>query len=237
MRLEKIDDKILIWQTGRQKNEIEYDSSKDLKEYNRRSLANFEVFLKESDEIEESLKIKQYLGKIIRAKEIPELIPTGSYQINSSLQYLKGDISEYIEEYGLNLDPDFQRAHVWSTDQRIRFVEFVLQGGKTNPIYFNHAGWMSGFDGEFVVVDGKQRLTSLLMFLDNEFPVLKELDSNKIGFYAKDFDFIPHDIVIIINDLQTRKQVLEWYLQINKGNVAHTETEIQKVEELLKAEQ
>jgi len=33
MRLEKLEDRILIWETGRQKNNIEYDSKIHLTEY------------------------------------------------------------------------------------------------------------------------------------------------------------------------------------------------------------
>ena len=59
------------------------------------------------------------------------------------------------------------------------------------------------------------------------------MDSKGIGYFAKEFDYIPYDIEIVINNLPTRKQVLQWYLQMNKGNVAHTEEEINKVEKLL----
>ena len=234
MRLEKLEDKTLIWETGSQKNNICYDSTIPIVNYRRRELASFQALLKKNNEITEVTKIANHLGKIIRANNIPELIPTGSYWINSHLEFLKDTIDRYVKEYGLNLNPDFQRHHVWTMEQRIRYVEFTLQGGKSSPIYFNHENWMGSGEGEMVVVDGKQRLTSLLMFLNNEFQVLKELDTEGFGFYAREFDFIPNDIIIVINDLPTREKVLQWYLQINKGNVAHTIEEIEKVEDMLR---
>lgn len=236
MRLEKLENKLLIWETGRQKNEIEYDSTENLSKYSRRRLSDFELFLVSNNEIEEAIKINKHLGKIMRCQKIPQLIPTGTYKVNSQLNYLKDSINRYIEEYGLDLNPDFQRAHVWTMEQRVTFVEFILQGGKTNPIYFNHTGWMKSMEGEMVIVDGKQRLTSILMFLNNEFPVFKNLDSEGIGYYEREFNLVPYDIEIVINDLPTRKQVLQWYLQMNKGNVAHTDEELSKVEELLNKE-
>jgi len=234
MRLEKSEDKILIWETGRQKNNICYDSTIPITNYRRGNLASYQAFLESNNEMSEATKIANYLGKIIRANNIPELIPTGNYWINSHLEFLKDTIDRYVKEYGLNLNPDFQRHHVWTMEQRIRYVEFTLQGGKSSPIYFNHENWMGSGEGEMVVVDGKQRLTSLLMFLNNEFQVLKELDTEGFGFYAREFDFIPNDIIIVINDLPTREKVLQWYLQINKGNVAHTIEEIEKVEDMLR---
>jgi len=237
MRLEKSEDgKILIWETGRQTNNIEYRSWEDIEKYTRRNLSMFETFLRSVGEYKEANKINLHLGKILRNKTIPQLIPTGHYRINTHVSMLKGTIDRYIKEYGLNLDPDFQRGHVWNMKQRVAYVEFILQGGKTNPIYFNHTAWMKSMDGEMVIVDGKQRLTSLLMFLNDEFTVFKNLDKEGVGYYASEFDYIPDNIEIVINDLPTRKQVLQWYLQMNKGNVAHTEDELSLVEKLLEKE-
>lgn len=236
MEIENLEDKVLIRQKSRQKNEIEFDSTKDLSCYNRRDLANYELFLREKKQFQIAENIKLYLGKIIRARECDDLlIADGNYRINMFLEDIKGRIERDVREYGLNLNPDFQRAHVWNMEQRILYVEFLLKGGKSNPIYFNHEGWMKSFQGEYVIVDGKQRLTSILMFLENEFPVFKDKDSEGIGFYAREFDMIPNDIEFIINDLPNRKLVLQWYLQMNKGNVAHTKEELEKVESMILA--
>lgn len=225
MRIERIGKRLEVWETGRKENEICYDSESDKSKYKRRNLSFIENFLRENGEIEEAEVIKLYLGKILRNKTIPQLIPTGNYIVNHHLDKLKDTIERYVEEYGLNLDPDFQRGHVWTMQQRLKYVEFILQGGKSNPIYMNHEGWMKSWNGEMVIVDGKQRLTSLLMFLNDKFPVFKELDNPRnIGYYASEFDFIPHDIPVVINDLEGKDKVLEWYLQINRGNIAHTES-------------
>jgi len=50
--------------------------------------------------------------------------------------HLESTIAEYADTHGipgslgLNLDPDFQRAHVWTEDKQIAFVEFCLRGGQ-----------------------------------------------------------------------------------------------------------
>ena len=33
------------------------------------------------------------------------------------------------KEDNLDLNPDFQRGHVWNYDQRVRYLEFIFQGG------------------------------------------------------------------------------------------------------------
>ena len=238
MELRILEDKIEIWETNRQKNNIIFDSSKDLSSYTRRNLANYELFLRDENKLEIADKIKSYLGKIIRARDCDDiLIADGNYRVNMFLNDMQRTIERYKENYNLNLEPDFQRAHVWDLDKRVKYVEFLLKGGKSNPIYFNCEGWMGhGKEGEFVIVDGKQRLTSILMFLNNEFPVFKEMDSDGIGYYAREFDMIPNDVEFIVNDLPNRELVLKWYLQMNEGNVAHTKEELDKVRQMLKGD-
>lgn len=235
MKLELKEDRILIWETGRQNNKVEFDSSDDLSKYRRKDLSFYELFLRGNNQLEVADKIKSYLGKIIRAKDLDTLmIPDGNYHVNHSLDHLKDTIDRYKEEYNLDLDPDFQRAHVWNMEQRVKYVEFLLKGGRSNPIYFNCVGWMNNFQGDMVIVDGKQRLTALLMFLNDEFPIFKELDEEGIGYYAKEFNMIPNDIEVVINALPTKELVLKWYLQMNEGNVAHTKEELDKVRNMIK---
>jgi len=232
------DSKIIeLHETGMQINRKIYSSKEELVNYKRRDLSLFEDFLRSKHEIKEADKIKEYLGKTLKFKNIPQLIPTGNYKVNKPLDYLIKNLEEFKKEYNLNLDPEFQRAHVWTLEQRIAFVEFLLQGGKTNPIYFNYPNWMRNFNDcdEMVIIDGKQRLTSVIMFLNNEFPVFKNLDEDNVGYYYNELDGIKLgcDLEFVINDLNSREQEIEWYLQINKGNVAHTEEEIKKVEKML----
>jgi len=39
-----------------------------------------------------------------------------------------------------------------------------------------------------------------------------------------------------MNDLKTRAEVLQWYIEFNAGGTPHTEAEINRVRELLKKE-
>lgn len=171
---------------------------------------------------------------MIKVSEIQKLTGEGHYNVSCPIGYLKGKIEEWQKNLSLELNPDFQRGHIWTIEQQIGFVEFILRGGKTSAFQFNHPEWMNSFKGEFVCVDGLQRLTALLKFLNNELPVFN-------GNYLKDFDdpallLRTYDVYIRINDLKTRKEVLQWYLELNDGGTPHTSEEINKVKELLKTE-
>ena len=166
-------------------------------------------------------------------RDIPRLTRDGHYQVDISLDYLETQIGYYTKEHGLDLDVDFQRAHVWTDGQRTAFVEHLLRGGKgSNVIRFNHPHWMSirncRKNDRMVCIDGKQRLTACLRFWDNQFPVF--------GLYRNQYEGrVPVDVGLRfqVNNLKTRREELQWYLEINEGGTQHTKAEIDKVKHLL----
>jgi hypothetical protein len=171
-------------------------------------------------------------------KDIPSFTPDGNYRVDVPWDYLKESMLRYQETASdgtgaLDLNPDFQRGHVWDRDKQIAFIEFMLRGGKSaRTIYLNHPNWMKDFKGDFVLVDGKQRLTAAIGFMDNQIPVFG-------GHFFKDIEGRLSSSVsfsICINNLQTRAEVLQWYLDLNTGGVVHTTDEIEKVKNFLKDE-
>ena len=109
----------------------------------------------------------------MRFRDIPQFISDGSYQVNMSWEYLIEWLDQRVKEEGLQLNPDFQRGHVWTEEQQIKFLEFILQGGKTGrTLYFNDPYWHSvrpktGY-ADFVCVDGLQRITAIQRFMNDE---------------------------------------------------------------------
>lgn len=171
----------------------------------------------------------------MKFKDIPQLTREGSWQANMPMRYILDRIKEWEEDeyYKLQLNPNFQRGHVWTEEQQVSYVEFLLRGGKSaKVIYFNKPSWQSsaiidGYD-DFVCVDGLQRLTAVMRFLNNE---IKVFDT-----YYKDFeDKLPMgiDLVFNINNLKTEKEVLQWYVDMNAGGTPHTNDEIERVKKMI----
>ena len=171
--------------------------------------------------------------------KIPRLMTGPSYRVDISMLQLGKVIADFVEE-GLDLDPDFQRGHVWSEIQRVRWIEFLVKGGKPySSILLNHPGWNTLMSkGDFVLVDGKQRLTAILDFVENKIPIFAGLEGKKEGWIAYEISEAWLGRIFInlaINDLQTRPEVLRWYLELNEGAVAHTDAELKRVHGLLDA--
>ena len=171
--------------------------------------------------------------KYTKFRDIPK-ITEANYQIDVSWNYLRVTLAEYKEVYNLELQPDFQRAHVWTEQQQIAYVEWVLRGGKTGlDILFNCPDWDGGGNAnDMVLVDGLQRITAALRFLKNEIPAF---DTFRID-YEDNFNWMFTRFKFYVNDLSTKKEVLQWYLDINTGGTDHTTEEIEKVRNLLREE-
>jgi len=169
--------------------------------------------------------------KIMNFQQIERFTRTPHYRINVGWKHVQPTLDSWSKREGeLDLDPEFQRGHVWTEAQQIAFVEFVLKGGVGSlEIKFNHPGWNKDYKGTMQLVDGKQRLTAVLRFMNNEIQAF--------GTYLKDFTgYLPShaELLFLVNDLQTEAEVLQWYLEINAGGTPHTEEELNKVHQMLK---
>jgi len=168
----------------------------------------------------------------MRYADIPQLTNCGYYAVDVALDDLERQIDRYVGDYALDLQPDFQRAHVWGEERQEKFVQFLLRGGHSSrDIYFNCPGWGRGVIGNFVIVDGKQRLEACLKFLRGELRVF--------GYLRREFTdrlSMMNTLKFHVNDLPTREAVLRWYLDLNEGGIAHTDRELDHVRDLLAQE-
>lgn len=164
----------------------------------------------------------------MKFKDITTFTRPAHYHVDVSLP----DLKEYIDhkvECGLQLNPDFQRGHVWTEEQQIAYVEYMLRGGTSGrEIYFNMPNLDWSNETDFVCVDGLQRITACLRFLNNEI--------RAFGTMYEDFEGrIDHQVglSIWVNILETRREVLVWYLEMNSGGTPHTDTELEKIKRMI----
>lgn len=141
-------------------------------------------------------------------------------------------IKEQIEKYNLQLDPDFQRGHVWNEEQQIKYIEFILRGGKSGrDFYFNH----NRDNNEYICVDGLQRTMAIIKFIDGEIKVFNQY-FEEFGFTCLEAGVQPlpeFRVNVYINYLEKQKEILEWYVDMNAGGTPHTEEEIERVKKMI----
>lgn len=169
-------------------------------------------------------------------------MPRATYEVDVHFNSVERMLDELAQPYGLNLDPDFQRGHVWTELQQQRWIESVLRGavsGAGLTIQFNAPQWnslrkeqCSDMSPEVVIVDGLQRLTALRRYVANEIQAF--------GRFSNDFAMTPYDtrryrLKMAVFEFQSRADLLQYYLDINSGGTPHAQSEIDRVTALLQA--
>ena len=177
--------------------------------------------------------------------DIKQETKEGNWECSYSLSRLVKNISDFEQGIDtlipLQMNPDFQRGHVWSEEQQEKYIETLLRNGAKNArtIYLNCPSWNSVSDfsdkyNDFVCVDGLQRYTAIKKFVNDELKVF--------GYYFHEFEdwkIFSRKTSIIklnINDLKTKKEVLQWYLEMNSNGTPHSKEEIDKVKAMLEEE-
>lgn len=88
----------------------------------------------------------------------------------------------------LNLNPPFQRRSVWSLDYKKAFIDTIIRNYPTQAIFIEAYTPDSGRT-EYRVLDGKQRITSIIEFCEDGFETPASLDDlNLGGLYFTDLD-------------------------------------------------
>jgi hypothetical protein len=113
-----------------------------------------------SEELVEIKEVNEIAQKLLRTKvrTTPESL-------------LGGDIKQLIEDERLDLNPWFQRGDVWDKSQQIKLVDSFMSNTPIPAIYLEmYKRDEDGFQF-YRVVDGKQRLSSLKEYLNDNLEI------------------------------------------------------------------
>jgi hypothetical protein len=120
-----------------------------------------------SEEVVEIKEINEIAQKLLRTKVTTQAI-----------SLLGGDLKQLIEDERLDLNPWFQRGDVWDKSQQIRLVDSFMSNTPIPAIYLEmYKRDDDGFE-YYRVVDGKQRLSSLKEYLENNLEISYEGQPN-----------------------------------------------------------
>lgn len=139
---------------------------------------------------------------------------------------------ELYEDYNegkLILQPDYQREFVWTALAQSQFIETILCGFPVAQIYFHVKRDEDTGKTIKYVVDGQQRLTSIILFLQNEL-ILKGINDSR--FKGKKFQDIQEEYPDIIKTFYEEyilpgikitnasdEEIRDIYIRINKYTV------------------
>lgn len=81
----------------------------------------------------------------------------------TAVDFSFGELLNLHNDNEIVIRPEYQRLFRWSTEQRSRLIESIILGLPIPPIFL-----IEGEDGVLELIDGLQRTSSVLQFLDNE---------------------------------------------------------------------
>lgn len=94
------------------------------------------------------------------------------------------EIVQKIKDENLILNPDYQRSEVWDKKKKTSFIESLYMEIMIPPIYVVEIPGESVLEvNKYEVVDGKQRLTAIQSFINNNL----ELERSSLEYYSDIF--------------------------------------------------
>lgn len=153
-----------------------------------------------------------------------------SLDVPKENRFLNTTAYDYSVEYLYNLikkgkiilEVPFQRKHIWKNDKASMLIESVIMNVPIPPLYFAEEA-----DGKWLVLDGLQRLYSILNFYDNEFALTKlEVLEELRGMKYKD---LPPKAKSLLDDGLLRVNIIkkdshrdikyDIFMRLNRGAV------------------
>ena len=138
----------------------------------------------------------------------------------------------------VDIDPDFQRVHVWTEQQQRAYIEYLLLGGRVNSgILFSCVGENPRNARLWSLTDGKQRLMAVRRFTSDDLRVFA--DSKRWEGYRyseiEDMHLVQPMFSIDVVEVPTREAQLRLYLALNRGGTPHSLDELSRVEAMIHA--
>ncbi len=142
---------------------------------------------------------------------------------------------------GVDLNPDFQRGHVWSKDQQRAYIENAMRRNlspQAITLTFNAPDWHDEPSGDLpanaVCLDGLQRITAVQRFMAGDVKPFglshADLAGSKYDPYRPNRLFYTFKIAVF--SFQYRAEVLDYYLDLNGAGTPHSAEELARVRAL-----
>jgi len=144
--------------------------------------------------------------------------------------YYQFKLEDFFYNNRFEIQPFFQRNYVWDNERKSKLIETILLDMPIPTIYT----YCDNEINKEVIIDGQQRLTSIISFLKNEFKI-KNLEHHKTleGQSFSDFSSIlKYKILnyklsfLCLKNINDRKIVFDIFKRYNTGGIKLNHQEI-----------
>jgi uncharacterized protein with ParB-like and HNH nuclease domain len=164
-------------------------------------------------------------------KELRTVLDFYPGEINSQVSFFARDAQIDFDVYLPTLGIDLQRNFVWTLDQKRELIWSMLMRRNIPRM-----AMINTIDNVHQVIDGKQRLSAILRFFNNEYTL--EIDSKEYLFkdLPKDYQtsigsyFFPY---LVVNENYkgeiTDRQKIDWFKFINFAGTPQDKAHLEKL--------
>lgn len=185
---------------------------------------------------------KQFRDNNKRLSAIINPLSTARYEADFDWRTIARSFEKLKEDYGgFELNPDFQRGHVWTKQQQQHYIENVLKGVVSSSgfvIQLNCPNWdsdkvITNLPIGFQCIDGLQRYTAVQEFLSGNIKPFG-LSPSDLDISSYSMKGISYRFRVAVHTFSTKADLLNHYLALNTGGTPHSEVEIERVRKMLK---
>lgn len=171
----------------------------------------------------------------------PYIVGTSNFATNLDirLSYTNTSIESLLLRhlfFGVDFEPEYQRGEVWSAEDKEKLLESIFMGADIGRFVFRRRTdeeWAKNRIS-YEIVDGKQRLLTLLAFFENRIPY-KGVYYNELSGVDR-HRFLDADTAVAELRNVSKINTLKIFLLLNRGGRPVSDKVIKNAEELLSKE-
>jgi hydrogenase maturation factor len=152
----------------------------------------------------------------------------------SFMQQTISSLFNKVYHFGVDFEPEYQRDFVWNLEDKIALIDSIFNNVEIGKFVFIHLGYYGKYAYE--ILDGKQRLKTLLDFFEDRFQYKGKYFSD-LSIREQDF-FEDYSVSVAeTRDELTREQKLRYFLKLNTNGKVMAKEQLEKVEKMLEQEE
>lgn len=142
------------------------------------------------------------------------------------------DIIEWNSKNEIKLNPKYQRNRVWNDKTKSYLIDTVLRGLPMPPIFLRQTIDVIAKVTYREVIDGQQRLRSIIEFVNNEFNILKKHNKeyggctfDQLPDHIKE-EFLEYQIFAVVINEKDDNVIYDMFARLNTNNYILNRQEI-----------
>jgi len=157
-------------------------------------------------------------------------------EIKDTRAYSINDFINWYEKNEMQLSPKYQRNAVWNHNAKSYLIDTIIRGYPIPQVFLRQTIDTNTRKTTREIIDGQQRLRSIIEFIGNRFPIQK---SHNLEFGGKFYDnldeqtkenILNFSISVEIIKIKDDARIYEMFARLNTNNMALNKQELRNAE-------